>query len=269
MQAKGKLLKLLAIVIPASLSVACSSSPPPHSQVSAMAGYVNASSLPSATGQISNIRLQALREGATTLGARGALAWRSQHINAALQQESTDLDHIFDFNQLLLNKNILPPILVESQGNLTLDSNDALRTANKTYKIIAKARLVTASPTWRTYLWMSYPKPGIPSKSLLPSNDAEAYVWDEYLKKGWKEGLKQANDIFSANLNRLKRDYLGMALYRKLVEQGIISSPKVSTASLGITGDANQMRINDAITRITAHSVLELDSSKWKPILTQ
>lgn len=269
MRLTRKMLKILAASTPAVFLMACSSSPPPHSQVSAMAGYINANSLPTATGEISNIRLQALREGATTLGARGALAWRAEHINAALKQEASDLDHIFDFNQLLMSQNILPPILIESEGNLTLDNNDALRTANKTYQIVAKARLVTAPPTWRTYLWMSYEKPETPAKSLLPTNDAEAYVWDEYLKKGWKEGLKQANDIFSANLSRLKRDYLGMVLYRKLVQQGIISVPQVSTANLGITGDANQMRINDAITRITSHSVLELDSKKWKPILTK
>ncbi len=268
MRVNGTIFKWLAASVPALCLMACSS-PPPHSQVNAMAGYINAKSLPKGTGAISNIRLQALREGATTLGARGALAWRSEHINEALRQEATDLDHIFDFNQLLLDKNILPPILVESDGNLTLDNNDALRTANKSYQIIAKARLVTAPPTWRIYLWMSYPKPGVPSQSLLPTTDAEAYVWDEYLKKGWQEGLKQANDIFSANLSRLKRDYLGMVLYRKLVQQGIISSPVVSTANLGITGDKNQMRINDEITRITSHSVLELDSKKWKPILTK
>lgn len=268
MRIHSKLLGFLATTIPSLMMVACSS-PPPHSQVSAMAGYVDAKSLPSATGAISPIRLQALREGATTLGARGALAWRAEHINAALKQENTDLDHIFDFNQLLLNQNVLPPVLVESNSNLTLDSNDALRTANKTYEIVAKARLVTASPTWRTYLWMSFSKPDVPSKSLLPTTDAEAYVWDEYLKRGWKEGLKQANDIFSANLSRLKRDYLGMVLYRKLLEQGMISSPVVATAKLGITGDKNRMRINDAITRITSHSVLELDSKQWKPILTK
>lgn len=263
------LLTALAITLPCFLMMACSS-PPPRDQVTAIVGYINANDLPRAnSSKISNIRLQALREGATTLGARGALAWRAEHINTALQQEIPYLDHIFDFNQLLLNQNVLPPVIVESQGNLTLDNNDALRTANKTYQIVAKARFVTAPPTWRTYLWMYYKKPGLPEKSLLPTNSAEADVWDEYLKQGWKEGLKQANDIFSANLSRLKRDYLGMVRYRKMVAAGIISAPTISKAELGITGDENQMRINDAITRITSHSVLELNSSKWKPILTK
>ena len=81
---------------------------------------------------------------------------------------------------------------------------------------------------------MSYKKPSLPNKSLLPTNRAEAYAWDEYLQDGWKQGLRQANDIFSANLNRLKRDFTGMVLYRKLLAQDMISSPTVAKADLGV-----------------------------------
>lgn len=238
------------------------------SSVVANAGFVNVNSFPKSNEDINNIRLAALREGATTLGARGALAWRSVHINRALEKEAAYLDHVFDFNQLLLNNNVLPPILIESDDNLTLDGNSIFRSANKTYKIMAPARFVTAPPTWRTYLWMSFKKPSLPNKSLLPTSRAEATVWDDYLEKGWKQGLLQGNDIFSANLNRLKRDYLGMILYRKLLAQNMISAPAVATANLGITGNTKEMRINDEITRITAQSVLKLNSKQWKPIIT-
>lgn len=231
-------------------------------------GYVNVDHLPPGHGTVNNIRQQALREAATSLGARGALAWRSERINAALEKQASYLDQVFDFNQLLLKHNVLPPIIVESQGNLNLDNNDTIRTADKTYKIIADARFVTAPPTWRTYLWLDYKKPDLPDDSLLPQNQAEAQIWNFYLKQGWQNGLQQANEIFAANLNRLKRDYLGMVLYRKLLAQGMITSPMVSKADLGITGNAKQIRINDEIMRITAHSALQPDSSHWKAILT-
>src|SRR3989304_2030419 len=83
-------------------------------------GYVNINSLPDGNGAINPIRLQALRETATTLGARGALAWRSEHIDEALTEESSNLDHVFDFNQLLLKHNVLPPVIAESSGNLNV-----------------------------------------------------------------------------------------------------------------------------------------------------
>lgn len=237
-------------------------------QVYADAGYVDVKSFPNTDPNINSIRLTALRETATSLGARGALAWRSYHINKALDAEASYLDRVFNFNQLLLTSNVLPPILVEANDMLTLDGNDAFRAANKTYQIVAQARFVTAPPTWHDYLFMPFNKPPLPDKSLMPNTQAEAIAWNQFLKEGWEQGLAQANEIFSTNLSRLKRDYLGMILYRKLLAQNMISSPIVSKANLGITGDANQMRINDEIMRITAQSALQLNSSKWKPIIT-
>lgn len=237
--------------------------------VFADAGYVNVNAFPNTDPNINNIRLAALREGATSLGARGALAWRSYHINKALNDEATYLDHVFNFNQLLLSSNVLPPILVEANDSLTLDDNNAFRAANKTYKIVAQARFVTAPPTWHDYLSMPFNKPSVPNKSLLPTSRAEAYAWNQFLKEGWEQGLQQANEIFSTNLSRLKRDYVGMILYRKLLAQNMISSPIISKANLGITGNANEMRINDEITRITAQSALQLNSHQWTPIMTR
>lgn len=256
----------VSLITAASLSLfACATS---RSMVTANAGYINPKALPIAGAKINKIRLAALRETATSLGARGALAWRSTHINSALTKEVPYLDHIFDFNQVLLSHNVLPPILVQSDGNLTLDNSKTIRSATKTYKIVAPARFVTAPPTWRTYLWMNFKKPEVPNNSLLPTSQVEAFVWDQYLKNGWEQGLVQANDIFSANLSRLKRDYIGMALYRKLLSENMISSPTVSNASLGVTGNDNEMRINDAISRITSDSSLKLNSNKWNPVLT-
>lgn len=232
-------------------------------------GFVNPDNFPVTDTSVNHIRAQALRETATTLGARGALAWRSEHIDDALEKQATYLNHVFDFNRLLLKHNVLPPILAESQGNLNLANNDTIRMDAKTYKIVAPARFVTAAPTWRNYLWLSYKRPEIPNKTLLPITKAEAKIWNYYLKKGWQEGLQQANEIFAANLSRLKRDYLGMILYRRLLAQGIITSPKVAKADLGVTGNAKELRIQDEVMRITAKSALQPNSKKWKPILTK
>lgn len=232
-------------------------------------GYVNVDLFPAGNKNINNIRLQALRETAVTIGAQGALAWQSIHINRSLDTEASYLDQVFNFSQLLLKNNVLPPVISESSDNLNLTNTDTIRTANKTYRIIFPARFATNTPTWRDYLLMNYKKPDVPNNSLLPVDQAEAQVWNFYLKQGWKNGVEQANNIFAANVNRLKRDYLGMNLYRKLVAQGIISSPVVAKAELGITGNSEEIRINDAIIRITAHAQLQPDSTHWKPVLTK
>lgn len=267
----------------ATLLAGCAKNPSPLSQangkqapfkqsaagtVTANVGYSTPTHLAKGDGAINQIRLKALRETATQLGARGALAWRSLQIDNSLEKQANYLDSIFNFNQLLINGNVLPPVIVESNNSLNLASNDAIRTSSKTYRIISHARFVTTAPTWRTYLWMNYKKPGPPNQTLLPTTKTEAAVWNTALKKGWKEGLVQANEIFATNLNRLKRDYMGIVLYRKLLDEHMISSPYVAQSNLGVTGNANVLHIDDRVERITAKSALQPDSSKWNPVLT-
>ena len=231
-------------------------------------GYVKLSQLPAGTNKINPIRLKAIQETATQLGARGALAWRALQINRSLKAEATHLNHVFNFNKLLINNDVLPPVITQSNNDLTLDNNDTIRLASKIYKIVSPARFVTAAPTWRTYLWMEYQKPSMPNRSLLPTTQAEAAVWNMYLKQGWEQGLAQANDIFQVNLDRLKRDYDGIVLYRQLLAQHMVSSPFVAQADLGITGNAKEIRINDKVLRITSNSQLQTNSSKWQPVIT-
>tara|TARA_B100001093_G_scaffold513368_1_gene585156 strand:- start:18997 stop:19755 length:759 start_codon:yes stop_codon:yes gene_type:complete len=236
--------------------------------VNAQLGYIKPSDLPQTHGTINKVRLQAIQETATGLGAKGALAWRSKLINQSLTKEQSHLEGMFNFNQLLLSHNVLPPVLVESNNNLTLDGDSAIRLNSKTYKIIEQARFVTAPPTWRDYLWMNYSPPSVPNKSLLPETQDEAKVWNACLKKGWLQGVDQANDIFRTNLDRMKRDFLGMVLYRKLLSQHMVSSPFVAQTNLGVTGDANEIHINDQVLRITAKSELQTNASKWQPVFT-
>jgi len=231
-------------------------------------GYVKVDEFPSGNNQINPVRWQSLYETAVSLGATGALAWRSEQINRSLEKNAGQLNQVFDFNQLLLKDNVLPPVLVESDNNLNLADDDSIRLAAKTYQIVNQARFVTSAPNWRNYLWMNYSKPPVPDRSLLPKNKAEAEVWNRFIREGWRNGIQQANEIFAANLNRLRRDYNGMVLYRKLLAQDMVSAPFVAKADLGVTGDSKEMRVDDRILRITAHSELQTDSSKWQPILT-
>lgn len=237
--------------------------------LSADVGYVSLKNYTSVSSQVNPIRLSALQETATTLGARGALAWRSYEINESLKQQASYLDQVFDFNQLLIGNNVLPPVLVEANSPVNLSSSTSIRLASKIYEISAPATFVTAAPTWRTYLWMNFKKPEMPDQTLLPQTQAEAIVWNKYIKIGWEQGLSQANSIFSANLSRLKRDYTGIVLYRKLLAQGMVSAPFVAQADMGVTGDDNQLRINDRVLRITEGSKLQTNPKKWAPVLTK
>lgn len=223
-----------------------------------------------AASTIGNIRLQAIKETALSFGAQAGLALRAQQINKVLKSNTYQLDRTFNFRELLLNHNVLPPVLVQGDQLLNLATPDSIRVADKTYKIVAQAHFVTAPPNWRQYLFMNYKKPSVPDKTLLPRTPEEQQVWIKYIRQGWKNGLAQAKTIYLANLSRLERDYKGMVLYRELLAKNMVSKPYVATTALGVTSaDHNsQLYINDKVLRITALPHLNPNSNQWRALIT-
>ncbi len=217
--------------------------------------------------KINAIRMAILKDTATSVAAQSGLAWASQHINTMLTDNERSLDQAFNFNALMLKHNVVPPVLTEGRNALVLDSPESLRLADKIYKIESPPRFATTPPTWREYLWMEYQPPDRPNNSLLPRNDEERAIWNQAVTEGWQDGISQANQIFSANMGRLKRDYNGMITYRVLLMQNMVTPPYVAQTELGVTGDANQLRINDQVLRITATSKLVPNSKAWNPIV--
>ncbi len=227
--------------------------------------------LKSATGlsqgeaAIGALRAQALRETALSIGARGGLAERAEKINATFINYEPLLDKVFKFSGIMLDDNIMPPVLAEARHTLNLTGTDTIRVSDRNYKILSQARFITAIPTWRDYLLMIYDAPELPDRSLLPRNKPERIMWEQDIEEGWRAGLQQAELIFLENINRLVRDYNGMILYRKLLAQNMISVPFVASMDMGVTGGGNDMTVNDRILRITALPQLQANNSQnWK-----
>lgn len=268
--------KLSIIIILISFLTACSSNTPPQKVIDPTNLYQLESALevpvvnngPMGTeGNLSGIRIKALSDTALSLSAQGSLAWASCHINRYLESKKWYLETVFNFNGMMLSHGILPPVLVQGNNSLNLADPSTIRVADKTYKIIQQARFATTPPNWREYLWMNYSKPEMPNKILLPKNACESKIWRTAVKSGWDKGVQQAYSIFHQNLARLKRDYQGMILYRKLLQERMVSAPYVSRTELGVTGDGNDMRINDQVLRITELPQLQTDTHCWKAIM--
>lgn len=219
--------------------------------------------------EVSQIRLKALEDTALSLGAQGGLAWASKLINKRTEKDKWYLETIYNFNGMMLSHGVLPPVLVEGNNSLNLADSTTIRVADKTYQIVQQARFATTPPNWRDYLWMTFTKPQIPNKVLLPRNSEERKLWSKSIKIGWDKGIEQAYSIFQQNLARLKRDYNGMILYRKLLQQKMVSAPYVSRTELGVTGDGSDMRINDQVLRITELPKLQTDSNNWQAVVVK
>ena len=60
-----------------------------------------------------------------------------------------------------------------------------------------------------------------------------------------------------------------MLLYRKLLQENMISPPFVSRTTLGVTGDDNNMNINDQVLRIVALPALQTQAKHWHAIVVK
>jgi defect-in-organelle-trafficking protein DotC len=216
-----------------------------------------------------SLRMKILQDSAMSLGAQGGLAWASDQTNAHLNRDRKYLDTIYNFDAMVLSHGVIPPVLEVGDNSLNLDDPNTVRVADRTYKIVKQARFATTPPNWREYLLLTYSKPELPDKSLMPRNSMEQEVWKKYLRDGWEKGISQGASIFQQNLALLKRDYRGMVLYRKLLQEKMISPPFVARTELGVTGNGNDMRINDQVLRIVELPQLQTNSRGWKAIVVQ
>lgn len=209
-----------------------------------------------------------VKSTAVAYATKYALYWESAYVNNHLEAVSRNLDNTFNFRQLLLKNEVIPPILRESTGNVTMTNATNIRVSDRIIEIIQPARFSSAIPNWRNYLNMQFKKPDLPNNKMLPENNEERVAWDEGLIEGWTVGRWQARSIFAANIGIMQRDIAGMILYHKLLSQGMISPTYSSTANYGITGNSQSMRLNDRIVKITKASELTPNSStSWKPAL--
>ncbi|WP_421193831.1 type IV secretory system conjugative DNA transfer family protein [Aeromonas jandaei] len=219
--------------------------------------------------KIPPIRYQAISDGAFAYGAQAGNASMSYKILKKLEKLEPVLNRSMRFELLMLDKNVVPPVLVESHGSMSQDSDTVLRLADATYKIERPARFTTVPLSWRDYLLtgLNYDAP-LPIKSLLPRNSDEKAVWEKFAADGWVMGEEQAEQVFIDNLHRMERDIAGMVIYRNLLAKKMVTEPYVAQSNLGVTGDGASMNVNDRVLRITVPSALNTDSGQWAPRAT-
>jgi defect-in-organelle-trafficking protein DotC len=234
-------------------------------------------SLPSAPVEIKqdvkkDLRRNALREAALSYGLRLGLAEQSQEIDALLQKQRKILSRIFYFRSLLIELSsgvfLQPPVIIEADQGISLEENGRVAAlADKTYRILAPARLVMSEQGWEEYLTLPLETIDPPPKVLFPRTGEEEEIWHTHLEEGKKQGQQQAREIFEENLSRLERDFTGQITYRLLLSQGLITRPYVAHKNRGITGDNIVLRISDQEVRVTADAAFQHRKEKWTPQL--
>lgn len=216
---------------------------------------------------VKNVREDALKQTAYTLGLQKAVKWRYGKIRALLADQASRLDRVFDFRPLLMHDGrVLPPAITEATKGYRVESDVQASSVDVVYQIIRPARMVSNPPSWRDYLWRTYPsftEEDIQA-GVLPENDEERRLWKKAAVKGWEVGIQQAERLYRNNLSRLKRDYQGIVKFRLLAEQEIVSLPVVAEGRPGIEVQGKKLSIDRRIFRITKKSTFQ-EERKWKP----
>ena len=122
-----------------------------------------------------DIRAEALREAAISLGARGGLAHRTYEIRKTLERRAANLNKIYDFRQLLIMAPsgllIEPPIVSEALDNMIIDSGGRqAAVTDQIYNIGVNARIVSAPRSWNQYLERTFSEVDPPPQLLRPES---------------------------------------------------------------------------------------------------
>lgn len=217
-----------------------------------------------------DLRSEALKEAAFSLGARGGLARRTFEIRKILEVREPYLNQVYDFRQLLIPAPsgllIEPPIISETMDNMLIDANgQQAAVADRIYNIGMNARIVSAARSWNQYLERTFADVDPPPQILRPKNKEERRKWKKWVREGWEIGIEQANEIFEADLMRLNADFEGMIRYRKLLAQEMVSPPFALENDRGVTGGGDLMRIGDRSVLLTGLPQLKPGYEEWRP----
>lgn len=209
------------------------------------------------------VRFSALRDTALAYGAQAGLARRTWEIRARLERAAPELDETYNFQSLMIGKNVLPPVLTEAREVFDQQADDLLRLVGAVYRIESQARFTYAPPTWRTYLSRNFRFDAKAVAAVKPQNDDEAKVWKRFVEQGFKSGVEQADRMLKEDLARLNRDFRGMALYRTLLAENKVTAPFVAEAKTGVTGSGDTMNVAEIVLRISATPQFVRDVGEW------
>jgi len=217
-------------------------------------------------GSLGNFRLDALREAATGVGARGGLLAETKLINGELKKNARQYDTIYNFAPLMIEGRVVPPVLTQTKDLYAQRGVDTIRLAKQDWTILAQAHFASRPPTWREYILAEPGTLAMPSNILLPKNDAEREIWRVAVAAGWEMGIKQADDAFKINRNRLVRDYRGMVNYHLLAARKMVTLPIVAQLNMPLNSTGQTMTMDETVLRLTAVPQFDTNMNNWQSL---
>jgi defect-in-organelle-trafficking protein DotC len=223
----------------------------------------NEARLENPSREIENLRVKTIKQAAFTVGLQTGTNERYEEINEHLEDMDVTLDQLYDFTHLMVDRELIPPIIYEANDTMRYVSNDEAVSTVTTYEIAAKAK-VGRPPNWRDYLIQLWPAPKKINSALSPQNGDEERVFKKAFLSGWDEGQAQADQLFQDSMNALTADFTGMARYHLLVDTGVISKPVLAKGEQEVVINGETMSVGSTLYRITTKTKYQ-SVDKWTP----
>ena len=225
-----------------------------------------------AISDVEQIRREVLAEAATAYASQAGYYKRAYDIMRQLEIDSPKLSNRYNFNRVVYVTPkeagfVVPPIVTRGTGALNInDTGTKSVAADEYYRIERPGHIVGVVPTWRDYLVLPLEEPNTPNPDFIPQDAEEKKIWEAYLDEGWLAGVSQADEALKANLNALRRDYLGMIEYRRLVDAGLIKELAIVWEERRSTGDINELFIGERTVKIVDAATFVHNPANWKPV---
>ena len=215
-------------------------------------------------------RSSAMRDAALAYGMQSGLVRRAFEIGRLLDRHARQLDRVYRFDRLLIERDgflISPPAVAETTAAFNRGPQGTrAATARRVLRIERPSEVLGGSPGWRGYFERNWEKPRRPSEVLYPRTDEEAEQWRAWVREGWEDGVRLAEDSFAADLERLNREFVGIVNWRILKAQRIVTSPELAVISQSVVGGGEEMRLDQREITVRAHARLNPVTSEWMAI---
>lgn len=214
-------------------------------------------------------RAQAVIDTGLSVGLKAGLAWQLRNVEAAVSKVSRDLEQIYDFNPLLIQSRVVPPVISEARNLYNQEGDYAVRLSGAYYRIERQARFASVAPNWREYL--TFPKATVDRNGLMsvlmPATEEERAVWRVAVKNGWEQGVEQANIMLTQAMDRLNRDFVGVTRFHRFVIAGKISMPAIATEDIPVSRGGAAMAVDETLLRITTLPEFNSKLDTWQGIV--
>lgn len=211
-------------------------------------------------------RVAIVHEAGLGMGVRGGYSARAKQLRTQLDASQPELDRIFNFVPFVERGRLLLP-LIERVDDVQAIEGGVLRETGQVYRVVEAARVVTAPPTWRDYMRITPLEMTPPDDTVLPSTREEREAWTDAVQQGWEVGVRQADAVFSTDLEVMTHAYQGRLLYRTLTVQGMIRPASLAHSDFGVVReDADEtLRVGDALYSV-ADSASFTDQKAWRAV---